>query len=277
MTSARPAGSGATLLRFATHRSSASLDLDDGARLTSLRFDGRELLVPHEGRDPLWWGSFVMAPWTGDLLDGTLRWDDRTWRVPTGPGGHASHGTARLSRWTSTGPGRAEASLGDGWPFAGSVALTTELGTDALRLGLRLRAEQDMPAAIGFHPWFPRYLSPGGAAARVELPAGSRMLLRHPDGAPSTRFVALGPPPWNETVRCPVPVATIAWPGDGTLTLTWTSAFATVFTAHEQGVCVEPVTSPSGRMDDVLAAGETLDLNVTLTWTPWRPDEDGTP
>ncbi|WP_158602956.1 aldose epimerase family protein [Jiangella rhizosphaerae] len=269
------AGSAARLLRLDTPRSSAALDLDDGGRLTSLHLGGRELLVPHEGRDPLWWGSFVMAPWTGDLLDGRFTWRDRTWRVPREASGHASHGTVRRSSWTPTAPGRAVAALGEDWPFAGTVELTVELATDALHLRLELRAEEDMPAAIGFHPWFRRYLSPDGAAARVDLPLGTRMLYRHGDGSPSTRFVGLGPPPWNETVRCPVPEVSVVWPGEGTLTLTWTGAFATVFTAHEQGVCVEPVTSPSGRMDDDLAAGDTLGLDLTLTWTPWRPEEDG--
>ncbi|WP_053204062.1 hypothetical protein [Jiangella muralis] len=268
MTESVPPGSGAHLLQLETHRSSATVDLLDGARLTSLRFDGREVLVPHEGRDQMWWGSFVMAPWTGDLLDGSFSWSERRWQLPCESGGHASHGTARLARWISTAPGRAVTRLGDDWPFAGSVELTADLEPDTLRLGLILRAEQDMPASIGFHPWFPRFLSPGGASARVELPPGSRMLLRHPDGSPSTRYIGLGPPPWNETIRCSVPQAAVVWPGEGTLELSWTSPFATVFTAHEQGVCVEPVTSPSGRMDDDLAAGETLELTFTLNWAP---------
>lgn len=271
MTQAVPPGPGERLLRWETARSSATVDLDDGARLTSLRFDGRELLVPHEGRDPMWWGSFVMVPWTGDLQNGRFHWRERSWHVPPDPSGDASHGTVRRSRWTSPAPGRAVAKLGDDWPFAGSAELTAELEPEVLRLGLRLRADEDMPAAIGFHPWFPRVLSPGGGEAQVELPVGSRMLLRNGDGTPTTRYVGLGLPPWNETVRCSVPEAAIVWPGDGTLALTWTSPFATVFTAHEQGVCVEPVTSPSGRMDDDLAAGETLELTFALTWTPWQP------
>ncbi|WP_053202464.1 hypothetical protein [Jiangella muralis] len=271
MTAAVSPGSDGRVLRWETERSSATVDLDDGARLTSLRFDGRDLLVPHEGRDPLWWGSFVMVPWTGDLRHGSFHWRDRSWRVPRDPSGDASHGTVRRSRWTSPAPGRAVATLGEDWPFAGSAELTAELEPHVLRLGLRLRADEDMPAAIGFHPWFPRVLSPGGGAAQVELPAGSRMLLRNGDGTPTTRYIGLGPQPWDETVRCSVPEAAIVWPGDGTLGLTWTSPFATVFTAHEQGVCVEPVTSPSGRMDDDLAAGETLELTFALTWTPWEP------
>lgn len=265
MTPTRKAGR----IELRTEQSSAVLDLEDGARLTSLRFDDLELLVPKDDRASLWWGSFVMAPWTGDLTHGVFDFNGRSYDVARDPGPHAAHGTVRQAAWTATGPTSARAELGPGWPFAGAVALDVALDDAQLTMRVRLEAGEDMPAAVGLHPWFARRLTPTGAPVRLTLPRGSDMLVRRADGSPTAEFMPLGPPPWNETVRLPVSSVVMAWPGDGQLWLTWNTEYATVFTADPQGVCVEPVTSPSGRMDHSLQAGQALELSMSAHWSGW--------
>jgi galactose mutarotase-like enzyme len=265
----------ATMFRVGTSSDGADFDLADGARVTSLRLGGTELLVPRADRDSLWWGAFVMAPWTGDLPDAEFSFGGRTWPVPK-DGAQASHGIARKLVWTGA-DGVLSARLAGTWPFGGVVEARPAIAAGTFRLGLSMVAEQAAtPAAVGWHPWFPLRL-PGSGPVEVSLPAGTRQLIRDDRGRPTAQFGELGPPPYNETLSVAGPVY-LEWPGAGRLRIAFDSAMATVFSAHPQGVCVEPVTSPAGRMDDVLAPGQRLDLGIDLTWAPAAagPREEGT-
>jgi galactose mutarotase-like enzyme len=253
------------VLRIGRGADTAAFDLADGARLISLRLGGTELLVPRADREPLWWGAFVMAPWTGDLPDAELRFGNRRWRMPCDDGRHASHGVARASAWTHGRDGVLRTPLANGWPLGGVVEARPELAAGRFRLTLSVLAGRTtMPAAVGWHPWFPRRL-PGSRPVELTLPPGARQLVRDDRGRATARFGSLGPAPYNETLELPGPVQA-HWPGRGRLTIASTSPLATVFSAHEQGVCVEPVTSPAERMDHVLQPGERLELGVDLTW-----------
>jgi aldose 1-epimerase len=263
-----------TLFQVGTGRDGADFDLADGARLTSLRLGGTELLVVRADRDPMWWGAFVMAPWTGDLPDAQFSYQGRTWPVAK-DGAQASHGVARKLVWTRA-DGVLSTRLAGSWPFGGVIEARPEVAAATFRLRLSMVADDAAtPAAIGWHPWFPLRL-PGSGPVEVTLPPGTRQLIRDDRGRPTARFDALGPAPYNETLSLPGPVY-LNWPGAGRLRIAFDSAMATVFSAHPQGVCVEPVTSPAGRMDDVLMPGERLDLGVELTWAPaGAPREVGT-
>lgn len=251
---------------LANDRVSATFDPADGARLTSLRIDDHELLVTEQdGRkdlevgQELWWGAFVMAPWTSDLRDGTFPFLGTDVTVPADMGTAAVHGVARKEEWSVDGD-TGSCHLGHGWPLGGRVQLAPSLLPDGISLHFTLVAEQTMPAALGWHPWF-------RSGARVELMGPARCQDRDDDGVPTGLWKSLPPAPWNDCLRHRGPVQ-ITWPGVGTLVVEFDSDFATVFTAHEQGVCVEPVTSPAEQMIDILQPGEQIDLTITLTWRP---------
>lgn len=256
----------APVVRIGSRTDGADFDLADGARITSLRLGGCELLVARGAREPMWWGAFVMAPWTGDLPDAQFRFCGERWPVPRDSGPNAAHGVARKSGWTR------EADvlrtwLREGWPLGGAVEARPAVTAGSFRLTLSVLAgERAMPAAVGWHPWFRRRL-PGSGPVELELPAGARQLVRDARRRATTRFGPLGPPPYNETLELDGPVD-LVWPGAGRLRVRSSSRLATVFSAHPQGVCVEPVTSPAERMDHVLEPHDRLELDVELTWFP---------
>lgn len=253
-------------------RVSASFDPDDGARLTSLVIDGHELLVTDQegpagleiGHE-LWWGAFVMAPWTSDIRNGTFTFRGEDHRLPLDIGTAAVHGVARKQSWTTAGD-RLTCTLGEGWPFGGTVIMAPTLLDDGLHLHFSVLAERPMPAAVGWHPWFRRQLETGSEATGA-LTGPARCQDRDEDGVPTGLWKTLPRAPWNDCLRHNAPV-TVTWPGVGTLTVEYDSAYVTIFSSHERGVCVEPVTSPAELMLDLLEPGEQLDLNITLQWRP---------
>jgi aldose 1-epimerase len=144
----------------------ATVDVDRGGRLASLRVGERELLVgpPDDVDRSIHWGSFLMAPWPGRLADGRLRWRGRTHQLRRTHGRHAIHGLVWAVPWTvdpaTAGAATIEmaASLDrDGWPFGGSVRQAYRLEPDHLSIEASIvAADRPMPAALGWHPWFRR-------------------------------------------------------------------------------------------------------------------------
>ena len=153
-------------------RSSALLD-DDGARLLSFESDGAAVLRPARSAeavqaDPREAACFPCAPWFGRLhggLDFRGRHYDLDANLPACDPDHALHGDAWLGRWEVTahaaraatarfphigGPGR--------FPFTYVAAQSVSL-TEArlsIALGVKNAGDEDMPAGLALHPFFPR-------------------------------------------------------------------------------------------------------------------------
>ena len=78
-----------------------------------------------------------------------------------------------------------------------------------------LHADEPMPAAIGWHPWFRRHLvGPDGRRGPVAIEVAPAMMYEHgTDGLPTGRLVAPKPPPWDDCfVELAGPVR-LRWPG----------------------------------------------------------------
>ncbi|MFC7623531.1 hypothetical protein [Microlunatus sp. GCM10028923] len=256
-------------------RSAARFSTEAG-RLTSLVLNGHEVIVgpaePQPPRGSWFWGSFVMAPWTSLIRDATFDFAGDTHWLATDDGRHAVLGLTWKLPWRIDGD-RLVCDLGGpdgvaaGWPFGGRVMIMPELAEDRLRVVLRVEAgDQEQPAAIGWHPWFVRELA-GSAPVELGLTGPVRRQHRDPDEAPTGLWQSVDPAErdFNDCLRVGGPT-TLTWPGVGSLEIAHDSPYVTVYSVHPDGICVEPVTSPAERMDDLLRPGEVLDLTIDIRW-----------
>lgn len=130
----------------------------------SLLYDGGE--IPIEERDPLSWGSFVMAPWPNRIAQGQFTWRGETITLPRNVGGHALHGVAFDGEWTvdaKTGTACVLShSFDSRWPYGGRVRQRIEALDDGVSQTLEVEAtDRAFPAGVAWHPYFRR--SVGGA------------------------------------------------------------------------------------------------------------------
>lgn len=250
----------------------AVFDTRDGCRLTRLVLGGHSLLVEDQGQDPMWWGAFVMAPWTSLLRRGDFEFDASRHRVAEPDSDDAWHGVARNRTWSSLEGDSSETwtvvrtTLGVPWPLGGTVELRAELDENELTLKMAVTAgDRRMPAACGWHPWFRRSLDVGHG---VEVRVAESALAQERDaaGRPTGDWIA-PTRRWNDCVRDAGPIE-LAYAGAGILRVHYSSDFVTLFSSDLQGVCVEPVTSAAEQMNDVLEPGEQLTLDIRLEWLP---------
>lgn len=254
-------------MRFVRGDVSVSVDLRNGGRLSSVVVAGRELLVTSAETD-LGWGWYPMAPWAGRTRRGQFNYGGVGHQLPLHSDGHAIHGTVLTRRWRADEDGGWSCELGPDWPFSGRVTQRLWLSDDSLQLEMQLQAsEQSFPAAIGWHPWFHRFVA--GREARVEIPA-DYMLERDADGIASDRHVPVPLGPWDDTfggLHAPV---VIEYPGVLRLEVVSDCAYVVVFTEHPDGVCVEPQTAPPDALNrggTTVEPGLPLKATMELRWT----------
>jgi aldose 1-epimerase len=231
----------------------------DGGRLSSLVLAGRERLISRPGPEVLLqsvgWGSFLMAPFVGRLLHGLVEWRGRTVQIPQNWGGHAIHGATFDVEWDVAAASPQALTLtcplgGDRWPFRGLVSQRLAMEPGRLSLEAEIFAEEPMPAALGWHPWFDR----GDGEVWVQV-AGDRVLCSDGELIPTGELMAVdGPGDLREgamlgdrridqlyaSVAAPI---VLRWP-DLELQMEFEAPLihATVYTPAN-AVCLEPVTA----------------------------------
>ena len=148
------------MIALTNGRATAAIDPSYGGRIARLVVDDVDVIASGDPArdDPLDWGLYPMVPFAGRLRNGTLEWRGSTHQFPRLRPPHALHGTVHDVEWRVD---RVDASscllstsLMDPWPFSGSVFHDVVLHPDRLELRLTLRADVDMPAQLGWHPWF---------------------------------------------------------------------------------------------------------------------------
>ncbi len=171
----------AARLELAAGNASAAIAPADGGTLVSLRVAGRELLVPERSEDgPVpTFGSFLMAPWVGELSLGELEFRGQRVSIPPNRGRHAIHGLVATGAWQVEEAGAAMARLTrrlePPWPFGGIVTQEFRLDDAGITLEAEIRAEvAAMPAALGWHPWF---ATPDPGSVRVGVQADAMLEL----------------------------------------------------------------------------------------------------
>ena len=290
-----------SVLRLTAGAASLTIDVERGGRLAAWSVAGRELLVgpPAPGDPSIRWGCFLMAPWAGRLANGRFRASDgHVVQVPRTHGRHAIHGLLWDRAWSVVDAGPRAVALRCAipaglWPPGGVVGHTIRLSEDRLELEATLTAGAlsagsgarfEMPAVLGWHPWFRRdaghgelallvnadetleteRMIPTGASApaegRTDLRPGPRLGRRRLDHA----YVAARSP------------AVLRWP-DLELRIAWepTPSMVVVHTPAS-GVCVEPQTAwPNAPALDrqgrarsglrLLRPGESLTASMSLS------------
>lgn len=153
------------VVRFASEELTVEVLPELGARLHRLRAFGIDLLrTPDDpathAADPIFWGAYVMAPWTNRATPGRFSVAGRTVELARNfEDGTAIHGHVFAARWERTGTSSFAVSHdGGGWPWAYSVTLDVAVDGPRLRLDYRLvnRSDAPMPGGIGIHPWWVR-------------------------------------------------------------------------------------------------------------------------
>ncbi len=254
----------------------AVIDLEHGGRLASLVIAGHEL-IPSDGKDIYHWGSFALAPWTGRLRDGRFTHAGRDHVLPLTASPHAIHGLVVDVPWQVLGPGTLGVELRDPWPWRGRLVHSMRLEPDRLVSRLELFADEPMPAAIGWHPWFRRHLDgPDGATlGPVVLDvAPGRMYANGPDGLPTGEIVAPKPRPWDDCFIDLAGPPRLRWSGaDGSgieLTVESDCPFWVLYDMEPQAICVEPWTAPPDSLNlpapRIVRPGEPLSASMTWRW-----------
>lgn len=158
------------MLRLSRDHAELLIAPEIGGGIAALRFGGIEALRPASARalregDALGLGEFPMAPFVNRVAGNGFTWQgQRITLAPAKAGaGEALHGIAWQQPWQVIETQPDTALLGveilptQAWPFACRLTRRFTLSPRALRMDMMLTAgpDQPMPAALGFHPYFP--------------------------------------------------------------------------------------------------------------------------
>ena len=170
-----------TTIELRAGEAAATISPDEGGMVVSIRIRGQELLVQRRpGTEPVpTFGSFLMAPWVGELSKGEVDFRGRHVQIPPNKGRHAIHGLVATGAWgvVDVGPAaaRLERRLPGPWPFGGLVTQDIRIDAEGITFEAEIRAdEQAMPAALGWHPWF---ACPDPDVVRVGVEAMEELVL----------------------------------------------------------------------------------------------------
>jgi aldose 1-epimerase len=257
----------------------AAVDPSLGARLSSLRVTGLELLVGRdESRDdPLLWGCYPMVPFAGRTRGGRFGFRGETYELRRNHGPHAIHGTGFDRPWDveryEGGYARLCTDLGPEWPFPGHAVHEISARGDGLDLRLEVHADRGaFPATAGWHPWWRRELG-AGHPLEVTVPA-RRWYPRGTDGLPLGHVEQ---PPFTgrfddcfTALTWPV---RLRWPGALSVELVATADHLVLFDEPAHAICVEPQSGPPDGLNlgiaSIVRPGAPL---VVETGISWRPD-----
>jgi aldose 1-epimerase len=250
----------------------------DGGRISSLIVGGSELLRS-ESDHPMLWGCYPMVPFAGRIRHGRFPFAGREVQLALNDAPHAIHGTVFNRPWRIDGPAAMSIDLGPGWPFSGRVFQRFDLRDHGLDVSLTLEADEPMPAAMGWHPWFRRRLS-GSAAAPAEPSApvqidldAAWMYVRDDEGIPSGQLVEPPLGPWDDCFTGLRSAPRLTWPGLLELEVASSCDHFVVYDEPPDAVCVEPQTAPPDFIN--LAPSTTVPgepLVATMTWRWWALD-----
>ena len=255
---------------------------NDGGRISSLVVHGSELLVT-AGATPMMWGAYPMVPYAGRIRHGRFRFGDRDVRLALNLPPDSIHGTVFERPWhvDERSPATLSIDLGSGWPFAGRVVQRFALSESQLDVSLTLIADEPMPAALGWHPWFRRRL--GGAAAdgdSAELSApvevhfdAAWMYARDAEDIPTGELVEPHAGPWDDCFTGLRSAPRLAWPGVLGLEVSSSCDHLVVYDEPPDAVCIEPQTAPPDFVNiapSTTIPGVPLVATMTLRW--WALD-----
>lgn len=239
-----------------------SIDALRGARLSSLRVDGRERLVGFSrGAPATSWGAYPMVPYAGRVRGGRFSHAGATHQLPLNFGQHAIHGTVFDASWSiiDQSPTHAVlvASLGRRWPFAGQVVheVSVDAHERAVVCTLTVSTTSDsMPAQVGWHPWFLR-----PATLDIDF---AEMYVRDDHYIPTGRRIAPPPGPWDDCFVGARRAPTVTFADDARITVESDCDHWVIYDMPKHALCVEPQSGPPD--------GFTLAPHVVTPQSPLR-------
>jgi aldose 1-epimerase len=264
---ATPLGPGEAALELVAGDVHVVVRPEHGGRIGSVSIAGRELLVAGHPLGPVQWGCYPMAPWAGRIRHGRFSFGGTTHQLPLGMPPHAIHGVVLDRPWQVDGPDAISIDLDDRWPYRGRVVQRFVVSEDGLDVSMTLEADEPMPAAIGWHPWFRRALEPGGQRVSLCLDA-AEMLIRDAEGIPTGERMAPPPGPWDDCFTDLRADPVLEWPGLR-LTLSSSCAWWVVYTEPAYAVCVEPQSGPPDAANsgpEVVVPGMPLTHSMRWRW-----------
>ena len=240
-----------------------------GGRIAQIRHDGLDWLVGHDAQTQamIAWGSYPMVPWAGRVRNGRFEWHGESYALPANLGGHAIHGVGFALPWQVEAHSTCHLDMSLAlpqdahWPFGGRARQRIEVGERELRMELALTAgASDMPAVIGWHPWFRK-------PDHLEFEPG-RCYPRDAEGIAHLPLIDPPPPPWDDCFIHDRPV--ILRRGGQRTRLTSDCNHWVVYDETRHATCVEPQTGPPDAFNlDLaapLAAGATLSVWFRIEW-----------
>ena len=222
---------------------SLEVDIDQGARISSINFRGYECALPFRGQ-MLTWGWYPMVPWAGRIRDGII--EDKSGneiQLPTNfAPPHAIHGFGLTGAWYEIGTGRYAIDLPA--PYHGARAEQRfELLDNALRWSMEYEAGNcELPFWLGFHPWFPRELNRGGSV-EIDFHPG-KMFERGSDYLPTGKLIEPTPGPWDDAFTDVRGTPTVYWEDALQIQIESDAQYWVVYDQDPEGVCIEPQTAP---------------------------------
>jgi len=248
-----------------------------GARIVSLRFEGRDVMRPTAAdklEDGLCYGfaGFPLVPYCGPTFGKGFLWEGRFVALarnvveePT-----HTHGDGWLNPWTVAERNDHSCRLiylhqpeASGWPWRYRAELIYRLVDTGLEIAMSLRNvdSQSAPAGLGFHPYFPR---PKGTLLRFDAHK-----VWPPDAPEAINLapVPLGPLDFSQGLdaaetqidRCFegwARSAELYYPDGPRLMITATQRFSRLqiySPIAEDYVCVEPVTNANDALNRAAA------------------------
>ncbi len=264
-----------------------------GGRIHRLRAFGHDILrTPDDPaqhlREPFFWGSFPLVPWSNRIPEGRLTFLGRQVRLPINYEDSAIHGEAYVRPWAVDGEGSLRFDGGDfdfPWPYLARQQFRVEGASLSLLLEVTNVGDASMPAGLGIHPWFDAH-SPLSLQVPATLAYPLEKMIPSGDPAPVTGQLdlrVLRPVPWgldNLWTGLTSDAAHLVWPERRLrCRLGWTSAadhFVVASFERFTAVAAEPVTHATDgphRLEtgqpgaiDVLAAGQTLSVTYTFSF-----------
>ena len=267
----------------------AALSPSLGGALLGFSAEDADLLrrTPQGATEPLSMASFPLVPYANRIAHGRFVFGGTEHQLPLNFGDHphSIHGFGWQAKWTAMETGPAHVTLihdhagNAGWPWAYRAEQRIALAPSHLSISLSLlnEGDSDMPAGLGFHPYF-------AADKDTRLQFGARSLwLSSPDMLPDDEAPADALGDWSH----PAPVlgdslidniysgwngAATVMRGDG-LRLTLRGDGADWLHVYrppgESFFCLEPVTHMPDAINRggmaVLAPGERLTACMTIT------------
>ena len=251
------------------------VDRVDGGRLSSLTWDGMELLRRRtsERANPVWYGCYPMAPFAGRIGHGALTFDGVTHQLETNDPPHALHGNVFARPWeylgVEDGVHAFEIATDARWPFPARVHSKILVSHASLTLGLSVTSEVRQPAWVGWHPWWVRRVGrdDGSVGGELVLDNSARTMLERVDALPTGERVTVPPGPWDDAFTDLDGPMTLTWPDLLRVEMTSDGDWWVIYNEQPDALCVEPQTSPPDAMRLGLAPVVTPDSPVTLTTT----------